>query len=421
MEKKYILKDEIIYQEKLENGLTVYIHPKTKFVQAFASLQVNFGGRDFKYIRSNEIFNLPQGTAHFLEHMLFENNGDTLSDFFIKNNADINAYTSRRLTSYYFSTQDNFMELLNKLLDNFVDYKFNETSIQKELKIISQELSMSDDSDEIKAYKSLLKLMYKDESIYEDIGGTKKTIKTINKDILKQATDHFYHPENMILLITGNVDPETIMENLKTHDFVTKSWPEYLPVTRSVDITDKKRHHYTKINKTLDTNIIEIGVKIPKYLFNRTDLDHNIITNPFFTMIFSPSSKLYKVLKKKKLYNFSFSASPVIEDDYGFFSISVETQKPKLFVRTIMELLEDLPNLTFEEEIFKAYKRAEIGRSIKAFDDVKQSHLLIKKLLNDDVDIYSFVEKSKNITFEDFKIYQEIFTRKNIYLVEYLQ
>ncbi|MDT8337011.1 MAG: pitrilysin family protein [Candidatus Izemoplasmatales bacterium] len=421
MEKKYILTDEIIYQEELENGLTVYIHPKIKFVQKFASLQVNFGGRDFKYNRDNQPLRLPHGTAHFLEHMLFENNGNTLSDFFIKNNADINAYTSRRLTSYYFSTQENFTELLDKLLDNFIDYNFNETSIHKELKIISQELSMSDDSDEIKAYKSLLKLMYKDESIYEDIGGSKKTIKVIDKNILKQATDHFYHPKNMILLITGNVDPEVVIENLKSHQFVTKTWPNYIPIAREVNITDKKRHHLTKINKKLDTNIIEVGIKIPEYIFSRTDLEHNIVTNPFFSMIFSPSSKLYKVLKKKKLYNFSFSASPVIEDDYGFFNISIETQKPKLFIKTIIELLEDLPELTFEEDIFKAYKRADVGRAIKAFDDVKQSHLLIKKLLNDNVNIYSFVERSKNITFDDFKVYQEIFTKNNIYLVEYLQ
>jgi hypothetical protein len=92
----------------------------------------------------------------------------------------------------------------------------------------------------------------------------------------------------------------------------------------------------------------------------------------------------------------------------------------KLFSKTIQELLIDLPNMKFDEKIFKAYKRADIGRAIKAFDDVKQSHSLVKRLINDGVDLYTFVEKSKNITFDDFLVYQNIFTKNNIYIVEYL-
>jgi len=191
MLKKYILEDEAIYEEVFPNGLKVYIHPKTKFVQTFASLQVNFGGRDFSYEIESEKYTLPKGTAHFLEHMLFENKGDTLSDFFIKNNADINAYTSRNLTSYYFSTNREVMPLLAKLLDNFVDFEFSEKNVKKELNIIKQELAMSDDSQEIKAYKTLLKMMYKDESIYEDIGGSKQSIKSIDAEVLFRTTDIF--------------------------------------------------------------------------------------------------------------------------------------------------------------------------------------------------------------------------------------
>lgn len=420
MQKKPILKNEFIYETTLKNGLKVYLHPKRKFVQAFASLQVNFGGRDFRYIIDNETQSLPKGTAHFLEHMLFENNGNTLSDFFIEKGADINAYTSRKLTSYYFSTRDNFTELLSRLLDNFIDYSFKESSVQKELKIISQELSMNDDSFSVKAYKTLLKMMYKDESIYEDIGGSQSTIKAINIDVLKTATNHFYHPKNMSLVLTGNFDLDEVSLMLENHAFTTKDWQDYKEITHQTNLSDKKKHRYRRMDKTLDTNIVEVGIKIPEAIFNDKSLDHNIITNSFFSMIFSPASPLYKVLKKKKLHNFTFSASPVIEDDYGFFNISIETKKSKLFTKTIMELLLNLPNMKFDEAIFKAYKRADIGRAIKAFDDVKQSHSLVKRLINDSVDLYTFVEKSKNITFNDFLVYQNIFTKENIYIVEYV-
>lgn len=421
MEKKYILEDEAIYEEVFPNGLKVYIHPKTKFVQTFASLQVNFGGRDFAYEINDEKYSLPKGTAHFLEHMLFENKGDTLSDFFIKNNADINAYTSRNLTSYYFSTNREVLPLLEKLLDNFTDFEFTDENVKKEKKIIKQELAMSDDSQEIKAYKTLLKLIYKDESIYEDIGGSKQSIKAIDAKVLKQATDHFYHPKNMYLLITGNIDPIEIIKALKSHPYFTKTWPEYDNVTRKINLQVKGKHTYLKHDSSLDTNIVEIGIRIPNEIFHNTDLNHNLLTKPFFSMLFSPASRIYKVLKAKKLHNFSFSASPVIEDDYGFFNISIETKKSKQFVKVIKELLFELPNATLDDKIFKAYKRSEIGNAIKAFDNIKMSHSLIKRLLNDGVDIYSFVDVSKEISLADFQVYQNIFTPDNFYLVEYRQ
>jgi len=65
MEEKLIMEDEAIIEEILENGLKVYIHPKNKFVQSLASLQVNFGGRDYKYQIADQDYTLPEGTAHF--------------------------------------------------------------------------------------------------------------------------------------------------------------------------------------------------------------------------------------------------------------------------------------------------------------------------------------------------------------------
>ena len=421
MEKKYILMDEFIYHKKLANGLNVYIHPKPKFIQTFASLYVNFGGRDFSYQIEGEDYTLPRGTAHFLEHMLFENNDELLSGNFLENNADLNAFTARRLTSYYFSTKNNFSLLLDKLLDNFINFNFSEKTIKKESKIISQELSMNDDSDSTKAYKSLVRMMYKDPSIYEDIGGNKSSIKEINQAVLTQAVNHFYHPENMMLLISGNVKPEEVISQLENHYFMKKDWPVFKSIKRITDISDKKIHIKKKYDKKLETNLVEIGIKIPEHLFIDDPQKHFLLTDPFLEMMFNPSSKLYKVLKKKNLYNHSLTVSPVYDGDYSFINISMESKKSKLFIKTIMKLLLELPTITFSEKHFLAYLRAEIGRAIKSFDDVKDSHSLIESLLISEVDISNYFKVKREITLEDFRPYQEIFKKENIYIVEYLK
>ncbi|MDD4069385.1 MAG: pitrilysin family protein [Candidatus Izemoplasmatales bacterium] len=419
MKQTEIIKDEFVYEYRLANGLDVFIHPKPRFIQTFVSLHVNFGGRDFRYRLDNENYKLPQGTAHFLEHMLFENNGSSLSDYFLNNNADINAYTARTMTSYYFRTKNNFEDLLNRLLNNFVDYDFSEKSIKKEFKIISQELSMNDDSDETKAFKSLQRLMYKDESFNVQVGGTKTSIKEINKLVLKQATDHFYHPANMRLLISGNVNPQDVINQLENHIFTKKAWPKFKEIQREVTLEDKGRHLFRKRIKGLNTNIIEIGIKIPANVFNSPD--HFLLTDPFIELAFNPSFSVYKLLKVRNFYNNNFSISPVYDDDYSFINISMQTKKVKLFEKTIIELMEAINKLKITEKIFGAYNRSQIGSYIKNLDDLKASHNLIESLIASNVDISTYFEKKKKVKLSDFEVYKDIFKKENLYIVEYLQ
>ena len=82
MIKTKVLVDEYIYYERLANGLEVYILPKEEHIDNYCALQVNFGGQDLEYKLNSKQYNLPAGTAHFLEHVYFENNSINLSDKF---------------------------------------------------------------------------------------------------------------------------------------------------------------------------------------------------------------------------------------------------------------------------------------------------------------------------------------------------
>src|SRR6056297_2468338 len=112
MNKQTILLDEHLYHKTLRNGLRVYLHPKKDFIDYHVSLQVGMGGESIDYFLGDESYSLPAGTAHFLEHVYFENNNINISDVFASYNADINASTSRDLTQYYFSAQDQFEDVL---------------------------------------------------------------------------------------------------------------------------------------------------------------------------------------------------------------------------------------------------------------------------------------------------------------------
>ena len=92
-----------------------------------------------------------QGTAHFLEHMLFmgskkypkENDFEV---FLSKNGGSSNAYTESEHTVYYFSS---VVEALPKALDIlanfFIDPLFSTNAIDREINAIENEFSLSKD------------------------------------------------------------------------------------------------------------------------------------------------------------------------------------------------------------------------------------------------------------------------------------
>ena len=106
--------DTDIYKETLENGLTVYICPLDKN-DAHASLATKFGSDILEFVPrgKKDYIKIPAGTAHFLEHKMFETeNGPDPMILYSNNGASSNAYTSSKITRYYFTGASHFFENL---------------------------------------------------------------------------------------------------------------------------------------------------------------------------------------------------------------------------------------------------------------------------------------------------------------------
>ena len=76
--KQYPYMKEILWQGKLDNGLTVFLLPKKDFYETYGMLTVEFGAIHTKYrlVEENKEVILPAGIAHFLEHKLFSQKTD---------------------------------------------------------------------------------------------------------------------------------------------------------------------------------------------------------------------------------------------------------------------------------------------------------------------------------------------------------
>lgn len=73
-----------VYRETLANGLRVELMPMAGFNKTYAIMTTDFGSVDNHFIpyQGDEAVRVPDGTAHFLEHKLFEKQDHDAFDLF---------------------------------------------------------------------------------------------------------------------------------------------------------------------------------------------------------------------------------------------------------------------------------------------------------------------------------------------------
>jgi predicted Zn-dependent peptidase len=421
MRKVRALSDEFIYFETLESGLRVAIHPKNDFKRIVASLQVSFGGMDYKYTVNNKTKTIPHGVAHFLEHMIFSNDGKNLAEEFSFYGANVNAYTSKSLTNYKFNCTDNFEYLLDYFLTSFMKPEFSDESIQKEKNIINHEIAMSHDSIHHEIYLKLKHLMYSDNGITEDVGGRFQDIEAIDKDLLVDVFNTFYHPKNMTLVITGNVNPEAVIKMLRQHEYNKKSWQKYYEINRVKDNRARRIHHYKKIVPNNESNMISIGIKIPDEIFEKYSRDIiHISLGTIISNAFGLASQNYDILKKLNLMNVSFSTNSNLERDYGYVNIYMQTNKHEKYYNTIMKMIDDIYKKPLDHELFEIDRKMILGNYITVFDSISRIHDFLASCMIEDIDIETYLNKILTLNIEDLDNFKAIFKKENIFSVRYL-
>lgn len=414
--------DELTYIETLESGLKVAIHPKKKYQRVVVTLQVNFGGLDLEYEVSGQHYKIPEGVAHFLEHSLFENNGRNLSEEFAKHGSKINAYTSKSVTAYTFESRNDFDYLIGYFLSSFLKPDFSPLSIEKEKKIIKHELMMSEDSIHTEIYQKLKSMMYSDKAIICDVGGTVKEVMTINQDILNHVFNTYYHPKNMSLIITGNCNPDEVIEIIRKHEYNLNDWPEFSEIKRVQHNAERKIHNYTKKTNEVEENIINIGLKIPQDIFDTFDREHiHVGISSIVGNSFGLGSKNYDYLEKKNLMNISFSAKSTIERDYGFINLYMQSKTPKKYLSEILSILTKISEEPLDEELFNIDKKAILGNYIRLFDSLPRTHEYISNCILENVDINNYLQNILDLQVSDLDAIKAIFKKENIYVIQYLK
>ena len=202
--------DETVYSHICQNGLTVKVVHRPGFTRKMAYFVTDFGAIHTDFELEGKIYHVPAGIAHFLEHKMFELPQRDVSAEFAALGANVNAFTSYDMTAYYFSCSENFRESLELLLEFVSTPYFPAESVQREMGIIDQEIGMNDDTPDSCLFDAMMESMYSTHPVRVPILGTRETIRQITPELLHDCHRAFYTPGNMVLCVSGDVDPDEV-------------------------------------------------------------------------------------------------------------------------------------------------------------------------------------------------------------------
>lgn len=216
----------------LDNGLRVLTARMPHTHSVSVSIYVGAGSR---YESPAEA-----GLSHFVEHLCFKGTEKRPSSRLISEIIDnvggvLNGATDRELTVYYGKVASPHLGLLADLLTDMLRFSlFDPSELEKERKVILEELAMVADSPGQLVDVLIDRTLWPDQPLGWDVAGTRETVSAISRNQLVSYVGRQYVPNNTVVAVAGNVVEDEVVETVER---LTRDWEPkaFLPWSPAVD------------------------------------------------------------------------------------------------------------------------------------------------------------------------------------------
>jgi predicted Zn-dependent peptidase len=162
------------------------------------------------------------GISHFIEHMLFKGTAKRTAKQIAEDvdriGGQINAFTGKEATCYYLKTlRANFAKGAEILSDMLLSSKFDREEMDKERRVICEEIKMIEDSPEDDIHDLICEQVFYGAPLAKSVIGAPSTLTGIKAATIRAYMKRFYTAENIVLAVAGDFDAaevERTLENL---------------------------------------------------------------------------------------------------------------------------------------------------------------------------------------------------------------
>ncbi|EGJ27757.1 EF-P 5-aminopentanol modification-associated protein YfmH [Streptococcus porcinus] len=364
--------NESVYQVEFKNGFQVFFIQKPMFTEKTAMLTVHYGSLDNAFTVRNREYSYPEGIAHFLEHKVFEDKkGQDVSHRFTQFGTEVNAFTTFDKTSYFISASNHFTESLTLLQEFVMSAYFTEASVEKEKKIIAQEIDMYMDDPDYQSYIGILQNLFPDSYLSRDIAGSRQSIEAISVIDLEKNYKQFYHPSNMTLIVVGDINVEEAFKSIEEcQNRLKRRKPAkpnisplpYYPVVKT-----------SSISMDVSTPKLAVGFRGKKLPKDISLLEYKIGLRFLLSMLFGWTSKTYQTWYDDGKIDDSFDIEIEIQADFSFILISLDTSEPIAMSSNIRKKIKDfMKSKDINQDHLTLLKKEMFGDFVQSLDFMDQ-------------------------------------------------
>lgn len=306
------------------------------------------------WVRVGSRFETPDknGLSHFLEHMFFKGTRRrSARDIAVEIDSiggDLNAFTSRETTTFYVKVLDQHLNKgIDLLTDIFLHSTFPEEDIEKEKRIIKEEIKMVEDTPDDHINDLFYQDVWGNKGIGLPILGKRETVRSFRREDIIGHIRKYYGTRDIVIACAGNFDPDRLLDSLnkalgglrRGSEPKMGETPEFRP---SVNIYQKE----------LSEVHICIGVKgLPQ-----SSPDRYVLYLISSILGAGVSSRLFQEIREKRglVYSiYSFIASYI---DTGLLGVYAGTSKKRVseVIDLIVNEMKNLKDNISEDELRRA-------------------------------------------------------------------
>jgi zinc protease len=312
-----------VQEKTLANGLKIYVVGfDSPGLVAYYSV-VRTGSR-------NEVEPGKSGFAHFFEHLMFRGSQNFTPEAYTavlkEMGADSNAFTSDDLTVYHILAGKAALPKIVEIeADRFQHLQYDDAKFQKEARAVLGEYNKNASNPIEKMVETLYDNAYTTHTYKHTTMGFVKDIENMPKELAysRQFFERYYRPENVIILVVGDADAETVFKLVDQHYGQWKRGGK--PPAVPGEPTQKQEKRAALGWKSATLPMLIEGYHAPA--FSTTNVDVPTL-DVLAELLFAERAPLYKrlVIKEQKVESLQGSADPHV--DPNLFTVLARIKKP---------------------------------------------------------------------------------------------
>ena len=371
---------EEIWRAAPPGGPEVLVVPKPGFARRYATFSTRYGSNDRRFIArgGQDWLTVPAGIAHFLEHQLFDHPERNILEELTALGASPNAYTGHYYTVYLISAVDRWVEAFDRLLEFVQRPAFRPESVRKEQGIIEQEIRMYQDNPFAQLREALLEALYHRHPVRDPILGTVDDIRRIDPELLFACHRTFYHPANMTVMVTGDVDREAILAHVERRVADGSTPPGGIRRELPDEPESVARHEVVR-RLNVSRPYAALGVKLPPLVGadpvdgemaagGRAALERIVAGEVALEALCGRATPLYQRLYEAGVITDTFWYRLEVQPAATFIEIGGQSDEPERLLNELKAALRQVARQGPTADDFERARRAAIGSLLAVCD-----------------------------------------------------